>query len=169
LRKTVQLSVGADVKIPLYRNDNVGKKFNTYQGFFPKPGDDQIDVTGWVFVGGGLPHTKAWIEGGVGYRHRSSQFMGWTPPISGVTLVDGLPFTATFGATAGRFIGMVKVDGIVNVKTDLYTREGVAVGPALMVDVAKGFAVEARFADEVWVAQASRGVSFGAGVSWRTK
>ncbi len=164
LRKGFQLAPAFEVKIPLYSNDRVGSRFGIWKEAFPLPGDGQLDFTGWVHLGGSIPGTPMFMQGAVGYRHRSSVFVGWETDLD---FVDGVPFTYTLGVGKGAFLGMFQIDGIKNVKQDEVTRENLALGGAIFVSVWKGLALEARFAGEVWSNNAAQGISAGIGLSWR--
>jgi hypothetical protein len=159
-----KLAGAVDVKLPAYANDGVGQAFGVYQSLFPKPGDDQVDVTAWLLCGSSVPHTPVWFDSAVGYRHRTETFLGWSEDVA---FVDGIPFQLTVGATFGRVIPMIKVDGIGNVQRDDVTREGASVGPAVLITVWKGVALEGRFAADVWSRHAATGLGFGLGVSVR--
>jgi len=163
LKKAVQLSIGFDVKIPMYSNDRVGAEFSTYREVFPIPGDGQIDLNPWVHVGGGIPDVPLWMTLGVGYLHRTSTFVGWDTDLD---FVDSLSFTYTFGGSPGPVHVMFNLDGNKNFAEDTVTRERVALGPSFAVNVWKGLSVSARFQGEVWARNATQGVSFGFGLSY---
>jgi hypothetical protein len=163
LKKTVQLSLGIQVKIPLYSNDRVGDGFSTYKEVFPLPGDGQIDINPQVHIGGGIPGTPLWMTGGVGYLHRTSTFIGWDTDLD---FVDSLTFTYTFGANAGPVLIMFQLDGNKNFLDDSVTRQALSLGPALAVNVWRGLSISARFQGEVWAQNAPRGISFGLGLSY---
>ena len=143
----------------------VGSEFGTWRAAFRLPGDGQLDVTGWLLFGGAIPKTPVFAQGGGGYRHRTEHFVEWDVDL---ICVDGLPFTATLGVGLGRFLGMLQVDGLKNLREDEVTRESVRIGVCALVTVWKGLAIEGRIAGDVWSNNASRGVSFGAGLSWRS-
>ena len=163
LTKTVQLSLGLQVKIPLYSNDRVGSEFSTYQEVFPIPGDGQIDINPQLHVGGGIPTTPLWMTGGVGYLHRTSTFVGWDTDLD---FVDSLTFTYTFGGSVGPVLVLFQLDGNKNFVADAVTRESLSLGPAVAVNVWRGLSISARLQGEVWAQNAPRGVSFGFGVSY---
>lgn len=165
LKKPFQLGVSFDVKVPLYGNGRVGFGLGPYRQWFPLPGDGQIDLTAMVVAGGSFP-TKVplWVEGAIGYRHRTETFIGWTTDL---TFVDGLPFYVAVGIAPGPVWVVVRADGIKNFVADDTTREALTIGPSVGVTVWKGLALEARFAADVATRNAPRGVSFGGGVSWR--
>lgn len=165
LRKPFQLGGLFEVKVPLYSNGRVGFGLGPYRQWFALPGDGQIDLTAMIVAGGSFP-TKIplWVEAGVGYRHRTEAFVGWTTDL---VFVDGLPFYAAVGLAPGPVWIVVRADGIKNFVADETTREVLTVGPSIGVTVWKGVAIEARFAGDVLVNNAPRGLSFGAGVSWR--
>jgi len=164
LRTAFQLGVGGEVKVPLYRNDGIGAGYGEYQAAVPVADDGQVDVTGLVVLGGSLPRTPLWMEGAVGYRHRTEAFHGWDVDLE---FGDGLVYRYTVGAAVKRAHLMLHVDGVKAFRSDDVTREHLALGPAVLVTVWKGLGLEARFQGEVWTRNAPRGVSFGFGVSWR--
>lgn len=164
LHSTVQLAAACEVKVPMYHNDTVGDGFGAWADRFPRVGDGQVDVTPMVLIGGSIPKSPVWLEGTVGYRVRTEAFIGWD--IDAV-LVDSVVFRATIGAHVDRAYIMVQLDGNKNVAVDEVSREGVALGPALLLDLYKGLAWELRFAGEPWARNGSQGLSFGTGLSWR--
>ena len=165
VRKPFQLGASFEVKVPLYGNGRVGSGLGPYSQWFPLPGDGQIDLTAMLIGGGSFP-TKVplWVEAGVGYRLRTEAFVAWATEL---VFVDGLPFYAAIGLAPGPVWIVLRADGIKNFVADDTTREFLTVGPSLGVTVWKGLAIEARFAGDVLVKNAPRGLSFGAGVSWR--
>jgi hypothetical protein len=162
-RKSVQLALGVELKVPLYRNDDIGAAQGLWKSVFPLPGEGQLDVTPQLRLGwsGG----KAFGELMVGYRFRTEAFLHFDTP---ATLVDGVPMNLKGGVTFGRVLVMAELDALVNVSRDPYTREFVSVGPALMVTVWEGLAVEARMSGELWVDNAAQGMTGGLGLSWRS-
>jgi hypothetical protein len=164
LQHGFQLSVAAEVKVPLYRNGDVGGDFGTYQAVFPYPGDGQIDLTERVLFGGSIPGVPAWAEGSVGYRHRTELFLGWEP---GITLVDGVPYRASVGIRGGPLSAILNLDGIVNIRADLVTRAGASLGPTAMVTLWRGLALEGRVQRDLYARHAAVGWGYGLGISWR--
>lgn len=164
LRNGFQLAPAFELKLPLYANGRVGSAFGTWKEAFPLPGDGQVDLTGWLLLGGPLPGTPIFIQGGAGYRHRTEAFVGWEPDLQ---FVDGLPFTFTLGVGGGPFLGMLQVDGVKNFVEDDVTKQYLSVGGAVFVTVHKGLAIEGRVAGDVWADNTAQGVSFGVGISWR--
>ncbi len=164
LREGFQLAPAFELKLPLYANGRVGREFGIWKEAFPLPGDGQVDLTGWLLLGGALPGTPIFMQGGAGYRHRTEAFIGWDTDLA---FVDGLPFTFTMGVGGGPFLGMLQVDGIKNFVEDDVTRQYLTVGGAVFITVFKGLAIEARVAGDVWADNAAQGISFGAGISWR--
>ena len=165
LRKGFQLSGGVEIKVPLYANDGVGAKFGIWKAAFPLPGDGQLDVTPWVIMGGSIPGTPLFAQGGIGYRFRTERFIGWDTRLR---FVDGLAFNGTVGLTTGPLLTLFQWEGIKNFKEDEVTRENLYLGGALMWTVWKGLAIETRAGGEVWADNAASGLSLGLGVSWRT-
>jgi hypothetical protein len=161
-RKSVQLALGVEFKVPLYRNDDVGAAQGLWKSVFPLPGDGQLDVTPQLRLGwSGGP---AFGELLVGYRFRTEAFLHFDTP---ATFVDGVAFNLKGGVTFGQVLVMAEVDGLINVADDPYSREYVSLGPSVMVTVWKGLAVEARLSGEAWVDNAAQGMTGGIGLSWR--
>lgn len=158
----VQLAAALDAKVPLYANGAIGQDYPVYQGLFPKVGDGQVDLTAWLLAGGAVPH--GWLEGGLGYRHRTEAFVGWDVDLQ---FVDGIALTATAGAQLGPVAAMLKADGVKNLTRDELTREYLTAGPALLWTISGGVGLEARFAADLWARHAARGVGGGIGVSVR--
>ena len=165
LSKKAPIALAVQAKVPLYQNGKIGLDYGTsYKDLFPLPGDGQVDLTGWFLAGASLKGAPLWNDFGVGYRHRTEWFIGWD---TNATVVDGIPFYDTFGASLGKWTPMLRVDGIVNLKKDVYTRENVALGPAVMFDVHDGVALEARLSGDLWAHDASRGLGGEIGISVR--
>lgn len=159
------LAVQVEAKIPMYSNRRVGLDYGrSYQELFPLPGDGQVDLTFWFLGGFAVKDTPLWNDAGVGYRYRSEWFVDWSPDLE---FVDGIAFYDTFGATLGRWVPMLRVDGIVNLRSDEVTRQYVALGPVLLVDLVEGLAVEARFSADLWSRNAAQGFGGGIGISIR--
>ena len=173
LKEPFPLAIAAELKIPLYANGSVADqpRYEQYRDYFPLPGDGQIDVTGWVLAGTAIPGVPMWVEGGVGWRHRTETFVGWDPPkpVEGppISLADGVTFRALAGLQLGRVLVMASAEGIQNVSSNRYTRENVSLGPSVLVTIWRGLAIEGRFAWEAWAKNQSQGIGFGFGVSMR--
>jgi hypothetical protein len=160
----VKVAVAGLVKVPLYDSDAIGAGYPGYEGWFPRPGDGQVDVDGLVLVGGGIPDTRAWVEGAAGWRHRTEAWVGWDP--GPVELVDGVLFRASAGVRAGRVGLQLGVEGLVNPQADPWSRQGISAGPSGWVTLGHGLALEARFSADLWTDAAPRGVGGGLGLSW---
>jgi hypothetical protein len=169
LHPRIPLSAALLVKVPLYANGGVGDAYPTFAEVFPKPGDGQVDFTAWVFAGSGLPTGlgSGFLEAGVGYRHRTELFVGWSDAPEDLTFVDGFVFTAKVGRSFGKVLPIVGVDGVLSFVPDDWTREFVSVYGAALIDLGKGVAIEPRFAGEVLARRASQGIGGGLGVSYR--
>lgn len=164
LREGFQLGIGAEVKVPLYSNDEVGAEFGVWKEAFPLPGDGQIDVTPLLVFGGAFPNTPVFLQGGLGYRFRTEEFVGWETDLE---FVDSLVWNANLGVTFGPVLAMLLVDGNKNFVADVVSREALSIGVGTFITLTKGLAFEARFAGDVWAANTTQGISFGAGLSWR--
>lgn len=163
LHRKIPLAVAADVKIPMYRVDDLCSG-ELLTDVCARPGDGQVDVTGLVLAGSSFARGAGWVEGNVGYRLRTEAFLGWTDDTPSFS--DGIPFSAGVGAQSGRLWGMARLDGLVNVdRTTEWTAEGVRVGPVACIRLGGGMSLEARLASDLWVANQSRGTSAGLGVS----
>lgn len=163
----LQLAAAFDLKVPMYGNDAVGSSYGPWKDVFPLPGDGQVDVGGRLIAGGSLPvpgPVTPWLEGGIGYLHRSEAYVGYT---TDRVLVDGMPAFFAFGLGSGRGFVLVRLDAHINVERDDDTREGLVAALQGGVSLGKGFSVEGRIAGEPWVRGASQGLSFGLGLSWK--
>lgn len=161
------IAVAVEAKIPLYSNDTVGADYVGYEEVFPVPGEAQIDLTGWVLAGTAIPDTRLWNDAGIGYQHRTEWFVAWADRPDDLAFADSIVFQDTFGATLGRVIPMLRVQGNVNLASDDVTKQAITIGPQVMVDVVEGIAVEARVAYDVWARNDTQGLGAGVGVSWR--
>lgn len=164
LSKKHPIAAALAVKAPLYGVDSICAD-SVYKDFCGRPGDAQVDLTPWILAGGSFAQGKGWVEGQVGYRHRTEWFRNWTTDRK---FVDSVVFGGTLGGQFGSTIGMIRVDGNKNFKRDAFTLESVRVGPQAMFTVWEGLAIEARAAWDVWAMNTSIGFGFGAGISWRS-
>ncbi|HHO51185.1 MAG TPA: hypothetical protein ENK18_10015 [Deltaproteobacteria bacterium] len=179
LRATIQtalldrapVSAAVEIKIPLYANGSVGDSVPNYKELFPKPGDGQIDLTLWLSAGAAvLP--DLFVEGGIGYLHRTEVFIGWQTDI---TFADG----ARFGGKAGYrvlepWLMIVGLDGqLAFTQTgpdgleDLYTRQFITLSTSALIDLAEGLSLEPRIAQDLFARNASQGLGVGLGLSVR--
>ena len=165
LHDEIPIAAAVEAKVPLYANGSVGADIPNYQELFPKPGDGQLDLTGWLFAGGSLAKAT-FLEGGVGYQHRTEAFVGWDTDI---TFADSVRFVAKGGRTFGPVLPIVGVEGTVSLggADDLYTRQFLVASASALIDIAEGLALEPRFGAELWARSASQGLGGGLGVSWR--
>lgn len=182
------IAAAVQLKLPLYNVDSICEG-SIYLDFCGRPGDGQLDLTGWLLAGGSFFSGKAWAEGQLGYRHRTEVFRNWTTDRA---FVDSLAFGGTVGGKIGsRFLAMVRFDGNRNFSGFLYdkqygdplvqaavdanggedpfTRQSIGVGPQAMVMLTDHVALEGRASWDVWAQSTSIGVGFGAGISWNGK
>ena len=87
--------------------------------------------------------------------------------VNDLDFLDSITFTYTFGGTAGPVLVMFNLDGNKNFVEDAVTRERLAVGPSVAVNVWRGLSISGRLQGEVWSRNATQGVSFGFGVSYQ--
>ncbi len=168
--KKVALSPAIELKVPLYANGQVGSPLPNFSDLFPKPGDGNVDITPWLYVGSGLT-PKVFVEGGVGYIFRTEAFVGWETDIE---FNDGPRFLAKIGGQLGPVLliggaeGQFVTSGQTSEgETDLFTRRFLVVFGNALIDVGKGIAIEPRIAVEAFAQNASQGWGGGLGVSWR--
>ena len=88
-------------------------------------------------------------------------------PLVNVDFVDGVAFNLKVGARLGPAFLMMSLDGLKNLSEDRFTRESVTVGPSVLYTVWQGFAVEGRFAADIYAHNQTQGLAFGLGVSYR--
>ena len=152
-----------DTKIPLYRNDSICGEYPQFIDVCARPGDNQLDFTGWL-LGGASVGKKGWVEASAGYMHRTEVYLGWdTQAVWGDSVVvDGV-----LGGTYGPVLAMVKVNGNFVVSEPGQTPQAFRAGPTVLVDIAPGLALEARAETEVWATYTSKGLGFGFGISHR--
>ncbi len=172
------------VKIPLYNIDAICRE-SPYKAFCPRPGDGQLDLTPWLLAGGSFAGGRAWIEGQLGYRHRTELFRNWDTQRA---FVDSFAFGGTVGARWGPALAMLRLDGNRNFAglfytpmpddpalrdaveanggEDPFTAQSVRVGPQGMLFLTEHWALEARAAWDLWARSTSIGVGFGVGLSW---
>lgn len=163
LHRTLPLAAAVEARVPLYRIDGICEG-DPLAGLCPRPGDGQVDITGWLLAGAALAGTPLWGEIGLGYVHRTAWFLGWDTPYR---FGDGAAWSAAVGAQAGPALLMVKGDGVQPWVADDITARFARVGPAVLVDVHAGLALEGRLQVDLATRAISRGVGFGVGVSHR--
>jgi hypothetical protein len=113
---------------------------------------------------GGVSKGKVWSELSLGWIHRTEAFVGWDVDLK---YVDGVAFSNTTGLKVGSAFLMWKTAGRWNPVDDDVSREFLGLGPAVLVDVEPGLAVEGYVTWEPTSAQAARGLGVGVGVSLR--
>jgi hypothetical protein len=158
----IELSALLEMKVPMYRANQIGAQEGTWQEVFPLPGDGQIDITPWLLLGFGT--ARGFGELHIGYRVRTEAFIDFD---TAATFVDGIPIRAKGGVLAGPVWLMADLDAVVNYDDDPYTREFVRLGSSMLWTVWKGLGIEARFAGEPFADNTARGIGFGIGLSWR--
>jgi len=165
LSKKVPLAFALEAKIPLYSNDTVGAATPEFTALYPKPGDGNLDFTGWVY-GGAAPWDDTFFEAGIGYQVRTEVFVGWD---TNLTFADSVRFVGKGGHVFGPVIPIVSVEGTLagGGPEAEFTRQSVAVGLNALIDTGRGFAIEPRFSAEVWARSASQGLGGGVGLSFR--
>jgi hypothetical protein len=180
LSRKLPISAAIEAKIPLYANGGVGADYPTYAQLFPKPGDGQVDLVGWVYAGAS-PLPQGFAEVGLGYVHRTEWFVGWdelsrrvaaaqdpaSEPGADLSFVDGLAFQAKLGRRFGPALPILGLDGQLALASSPWTRRYVGISASALVDVAQGVAIEPRIATELWAKAASQGIAAGLGLSVR--
>jgi hypothetical protein len=74
------IAIKIDVKTPLYdfhmarQNKEVAEKGLAAR--FPLLGQGQLDVTGWLSIGGSIPNTPMYMYAEVGFRYRTTAYVG---------------------------------------------------------------------------------------------
>jgi hypothetical protein len=167
LHRSAPISAAVEAKVPLYANDSVGENQPVLAPLFPLPGDGQVDLTAWL--GAGRSWGPTFVEGALGYRHRTEAFVGWHPPET-IAFVDGIPFVLKGGHRFGKaMLLLAGTEGIVNVAPDDadVTRQYASLFVSAMVDLGRGVAIEPRTWGEVWAKNTSQGVGGGLAVSVR--
>ncbi len=164
------LAVAVEAKVPLYANGTVGQSLPTHADLFPKPGDGQLDLTLWGYGAGAVG--DGFVEGGVGYLHRTEQFVGWEPELA---LADGGRALGKVGYKIGPCWALGSVEaqwawrGTIDGDLDTFTRQFVAATLAGLWELGPHWGLEPRVGAELWSRNASQGVSAGLGVSWRAR
>lgn len=168
LTRAMPLAVAVEAKVPLYANGTVGQSLPSYAALFPKPGDGQVDLTGWAYAGGAIG--EGFVEGGLGYLHRTEAFVGWDTDLQ---VTDGGRALGKVGWKWGPVWGLASLDAqwawstTIDGDEDLFTRQFVAASLAAMIELGDHLAIEPRASAELWTRNASQGVGGGLGLSWR--
>jgi hypothetical protein len=150
-------------KVPLYSVDGICEQ-SVFRDYCGRPGDGQTDLTAWLTAGSSFAGGRAWVEAELGYRHRTEIFRAWS---TDRTFVDGVAYGVAVGGRIGPAIGMLRADGVRNLRADPWTGDGMHLGPSAMIEVGGGFALEARLAVDLLVRNGTSGLGGGLGVSWR--
>ncbi len=157
------LAVAVDTKIPLYRNDGICRAYPQFADVCARPGDGQVDFTGWA-LGGASVGKNGWAELGVGYLHRTEWYLGWDTPMK---WGDSAVLDSVLGVKLGPALVMAKVNGNFVLSDPDQTPQALRAGPTVLFDLAPGLALEARAETELWADHTSKGIVFGVGLSHR--
>ena len=160
-KKPVALAV--EVKIPAYSVDSICADTPQFAIVCPRPGDGQIDITPTVLAGGGVGK-RGFAEVSLGYMYRSDWFVGWDTP---TTFSDSIVFSAGGGYPHKKALFMLKLDGNLWPVDDGITQQAVRLGPAMLLDIKQGLALEARTQVDLYARHAAQGLGFGLGLSAR--
>jgi hypothetical protein len=172
LSRRLPVSAAIEAKVPMYANGSVGDSLPTHAQLFPLPGDGQVDVTAWLF--GGAAGDGWFAEAGLGYLHRTEQFVGWDTELRAADGGRGL-LKGGWGVGQGWLIGWLdgqwawrtEIDGV----DDSFTRQFLALGLSAAVPLNDDgrWALEPRLGAELATRNASQGVSAGLGLSWQVR
>lgn len=165
----VAVAARAEAKIPLYQGGPSieGRQTRVVPGFertttsFPAVGDGQVDLTGWLSVGAGLPVLDGFVSVEGGYRYRSGN------------VTDAFVLNASGGVfLPGRYaLLMVNTQRVFSLQVrkgsdEILGKAFWAVGPALILTLWRGLAFEVG-ADWIFRGQNSAGgVQVLAGLSY---
>lgn len=158
-----QLALAAELKVPLYANDDVGKEYPNYLDVFPLPGDGQLDLTTGLLAGW-APWSFLFFEAALGWMQRTEAFIGYT---STARFGDGVAGRGKVGFIWGPLIGMLEADGFYALEQTPFTRQWLRVAPTVMWTLWEGLAVDVRLAGDVLALNAPQGWAAGVGLSWR--
>lgn len=149
-----------DAKVPLY---DVAGIDGPQASSFPALGDGQVDLTLWGSFGGSFYPIPAYALAEVGYRHRTEVSFGQG---TGLEYLDGVTFLGQTGYIfREKLLFALNVNGVYTFKEDLYTQSFVTVGPAVGVNVWRGFWLEANVDPMVWSRNNSPGTTISLGIS----
>ena len=159
----VPLAVRLEFKVPFY--DVGGNAADPLASRYPAAGDGQLDVTFWLSAGGSVPGIPLYFFGEVGIRHRTEHYTGVGDDRA---LADGLTFAAQVGYTIRhRLLVAVTTGGVVPFSSDEVTKGYITVGPVLALLLPRGLALEAAVDPIAWARNASPGVGFSLGLSFK--
>ncbi len=158
----VTSAVRLDFKIPMY---DVGGVEGPLANRFPAFGDGQVDITGWLSIGGSIPRTPMWVFAEAGHRFRTEGYIGEGDDRE---FLDSFVFAGQVGVNIkDRVFVAFSVSGVTPYESDAYTKAYLVLGPGAGVMLGKGFAIEASFDPIVWSRNSSMGIGFGFGVSYK--
>lgn len=161
------VAVKVEFKAPLY---DVGGVEGGWSGSFPAPGDGQMDVTFWLSAGGSLSSIPLFFFAEVGYRHRTSLYVGRGNVEQGalVDYGDGIAYFVQVGYTFfERVTASVNSGAILSFQDDKRTKSYITLGPSLYVPIKWGLAAEASFDPMVYTRNSSPGLGFTVGLSFK--
>ncbi len=135
-----------ELKVPLYRGGPSieGRQSGTIPGlprstpFFPALGDGQVDITGFLSAGAGIPVVDGFVTVDVGFRHR-------TAGLTDAVIVQGAGGVFTLGRRVLLMINAVRIESMD--KSSPFADEVVgkgftSLGPAMSVFAWRGLALE---------------------------
>ena len=155
-------AIRLDFKIPMY---DVGGLEGPLASRFPAFGDGQLDITGWLSIGGSIPKTPVWVFAEAGHRFRTEGYIGEGDDRE---FLDSFVFGGQVGVNIhDRVFVAFSVSGVTPYKSDEVTKAYLVLGPGAGVMLGKGFAIEASFDPIIWSRNSSRGIGFGFGVSYK--
>ena len=150
------LAMRVDAKVPLYDTGGADARF-------PEAGDGQLDLTAWISAGGSLPDWPVYAFAEVGYRARTSVFLGDAGP----DYADTLALFGQAGVTLAEcWLVVLNLGGAIALGRDAVTRSFVSLGPAVQWRWAHGLAIEAGVDPVVYANNASAGFGVSVGFSW---
>ncbi len=161
IKRKIPYALRLEAKLPLY---DVAAIDGPEAEMFPALGDGQVDLTGWLSVGGSLYPKPIYFLGEIGWRHRTEIFWGEG---SGMEFGDGLTFNAQVGYTfRERVLVAGNVNGIYSFANDAITQSFVTLGPTVALFLKHGLALEAGASPMVWSRNNSPGTTYSLGVSY---
>lgn len=153
------VAIRLDVKVPLYDITAPGGLEGT---LFPARGDGQVDVDGWLSIGGSAFGFYGFVE--AGYRHRTAAYTGGDP---GLTYADSALTYGQLGYTFGPSITVaLNAQAVVPLADDGRTKGYATVGPSIYAPVGAGLALEGYYDASIWARAASRGQTAIVGISY---
>lgn len=153
-----------ETKLPLYDAAGPVELPRAVREQFPLRGDGQLDFTLWLSLGGSIPDLPIYVFGELGHQFRTEVFMGEGLPRS---FLDTFVYAVEVGVTVyDRIIVALFSQGFLPYGADEVTRGFVDLNAKVYAPVWEGLALEGSFGFIPWAVSASRGLSFGFGVSY---